>query len=168
MKHQLTTRLAVLILAMLFSLITVLALAATKQWFVIKNKKGVCKVIQAIEQTPETLGGPFKTKEEAEKWKARECRKRAETTTEPLRRQHRQTEQPKYERERVDQGRSHQESVEQKSKQQTEGTRKPQTETEKTKMKAQEKDQESKSAKDKPREKTTEPGSLEKKDSTKQ
>ena len=46
---------------------------ASASYVVIKDKNGVCKVIEAKEKTPATIAGPFKTKEEAEKAKAKEC-----------------------------------------------------------------------------------------------
>ena len=42
---------------------------------VIKAKNGVCRVIKAKEKTPATIAGPFKTKEEAQKAKEKECPK---------------------------------------------------------------------------------------------
>jgi hypothetical protein len=70
-------RLMVVLLAVVFAL-TVTVLAASANYVVIKDKNGVCKVIEAKEKTPATIAGPFKTKAEAEKAKAKECPK-AET-----------------------------------------------------------------------------------------
>lgn len=50
---------------------------AADQWFVIKDVKDVCKVIQAKEKTPKTIGGPYKTQAEAEKAKDKLCPKSA-------------------------------------------------------------------------------------------
>ncbi len=50
---------------------------AANPWFVIKDVKDVCKVIQAKEKTPKTIGGPFKTKDAAEKAKDKLCPKSA-------------------------------------------------------------------------------------------
>jgi hypothetical protein len=50
---------------------------AAKQWWVIKDKKGVCKVIQAKDKTPAYLAGPFPTKEAAAKAKEEKCPKPA-------------------------------------------------------------------------------------------
>jgi len=55
---------------------------ADKQWWVIKDKKGVCKVIQAKEKTPAYLAGPFPTKEAATKAKEKECPKPAKKAPE--------------------------------------------------------------------------------------
>ncbi len=55
---------------------TSVCLAADK-WFIIKDAKDVCKVIEAKERTPKTIGGPYKTKEEAEKAKDKLCSKNA-------------------------------------------------------------------------------------------
>ena len=46
-----------LFLALAFSLATVTSLYAAKSWVVIKDKKGVCKVIEAKEKTPATIDG---------------------------------------------------------------------------------------------------------------
>jgi len=54
---------------------TLCAFAAEKQWYVIKDKKGVCKVIQAKEKTPAYLAGPFPSKDAAMKAKEKECPK---------------------------------------------------------------------------------------------
>jgi hypothetical protein len=50
---------------------------AADPWFVIKDTNDVCKVIEAKEKTPKTIGGPYKTKEEAEKAKEKLCAKTA-------------------------------------------------------------------------------------------
>jgi hypothetical protein len=63
------------LLVLVFSLVTPLAFAAGETWVVIKDKNGVCKVIEAKEKTPATIAGPFKTKAEAEKAKDKECPK---------------------------------------------------------------------------------------------
>jgi hypothetical protein len=46
---------------------------AEKEWFLTKDKSGVCRVIQAEKKTPTAIGGPYKTKEIAEKAKAEKC-----------------------------------------------------------------------------------------------
>ncbi|MBI4965385.1 MAG: hypothetical protein HY913_19065 [Desulfomonile tiedjei] len=61
---------------------TLCAFAAEKQWYVIKDKKGVCKLIQATEKTPTYLAGPFPTKEAATKAKEKECPKPEKKTPE--------------------------------------------------------------------------------------
>jgi len=68
-------RLVGLFIAIIFVLTTVVAFAAGDSYVVIKDKKGVCKVIKAKEKTPATIAGPFKTKEEAQKAKEKECPK---------------------------------------------------------------------------------------------
>ena len=68
-------RLIGLFIAVIFVLTTVAALAAGDSYVVIKDKNGVCKVIKAKEKTPATIAGPFKTKEEAQKAKEKECAK---------------------------------------------------------------------------------------------
>jgi hypothetical protein len=71
-------------LVLVFSLVTALAFAAGESWVVIKDKNGVCKIIKAVEKTPKTIAGPFKTKEEAENAKAKECPKGAGSATEKI------------------------------------------------------------------------------------
>ena len=61
--------------AIIFVLTSIVAFAAGDSYVVIKDKKGVCKVIKAKEKTPETIAGPFKTKAEAKKAKEKECPK---------------------------------------------------------------------------------------------
>ena len=77
MKRQLLKKLSVLFVVILFSLMSGVALAQKKHWFVVKDKNGVCRVIEA-----ETIAGPFKTMEEAEKRKAKDCPKGAGQATE--------------------------------------------------------------------------------------
>ncbi len=60
-------------IAVVFVLTTVAAFAAVDSYFVIKDKNGVCKVIEAKDKTPTTMAGPFKTKEEAEKAREKAC-----------------------------------------------------------------------------------------------
>jgi hypothetical protein len=62
----------VAILVVVFSLTAVFAFAADP-WFILKDKNGVCKIIQAADKTPATIAGPFKTKEAAEKVKDKAC-----------------------------------------------------------------------------------------------
>ncbi|MGO8880275.1 MAG: hypothetical protein ACLQMS_12295, partial [Desulfomonilaceae bacterium] len=68
-------RLIGLFIAIIFVLTTVVVFAAGDSYVVIKDKNGVCKVIEAKEKTPATIAGPFKTKEEAEKGLAKACPK---------------------------------------------------------------------------------------------
>jgi len=98
MKRQLLKNSAVLFVVIFFSLMSGVALAQKKHWFVVKDKGGTCRVIEA-----ETIAGPFKTMEEAEKRKAKDCPKGAGQATEklrssqeqaePMRRQHQQREE---------------------------------------------------------------------------
>ena len=99
MKRQLLKIRQVLFVVILFSLMSGLALAEKKRWFVVKDKGGTCRVIEA-----EAIAGPFKTMEEAEKRKAKDCPKGAgqakeqlrpsQEQAEPMRRQHQQREEP--------------------------------------------------------------------------
>lgn len=68
-------RLIGLFIAIIFVLTTVVAFAAGDSYVIIKDKRGICKVIKAKEKTPATIAGPFKTKEEAKKAKEKECPK---------------------------------------------------------------------------------------------
>jgi hypothetical protein len=67
--------LIVLCLVAIFSLTAVFSFAAQEPWFIIMDKNGVCKVIQAKEKTPATIAGPYKTKSNAEKAKDKACAK---------------------------------------------------------------------------------------------
>jgi hypothetical protein len=73
-----------LFLALAFSLATVTSLYAADSWFVIKGKDEVCKVIEAKDKTPATIGGPFKTKKEAEAAKEKLCPKGAASTVDKI------------------------------------------------------------------------------------
>ncbi len=70
-------------IALIFVLTTVAAFAAGDSYVVIKDKNGVCRVIQAKEKTPATIAGPFKTKEEAVKAKEKECPKASSQPSKP-------------------------------------------------------------------------------------
>ena len=70
-----SARVSVLLLAIIFCLTSSLALAGGDSWVVIKDKNGICKVIKSDHTTPKTVAGPFKTKEEAQKTKEKECAK---------------------------------------------------------------------------------------------
>ena len=76
-------RLIGLFIAIVFVLTTVLAFAAGDSYVVIKNKNGDCSVIKAQEKTPKTIAGPFKTKEEAQKAKEKECPKKSSEPAKP-------------------------------------------------------------------------------------
>lgn len=63
-----------------FMLVSAVAFAQEKQkkWVVIKDSKGVCKVIESKKgKTDKTIAGPFATKDEAVKAKEKECPKPA-------------------------------------------------------------------------------------------
>lgn len=68
-------RLVGLFIAVIFFMTTVVALATGDSYVVIKDNEGVCKVIKAPEKkpTPNTIAGPFDTREDAEKAKERMC-----------------------------------------------------------------------------------------------
>jgi len=103
MKHDFLKNSSLLFVVIVFSLVAGVASAEKKHWFVVKDKGGACKVIEA-----ETVAGPFKTIDEAEKRKARDCSKgsgpakqelRSEKEQlEPMRRQHQRTEELQQER----------------------------------------------------------------------
>ncbi len=78
------TRFVAVVLALVFSLTAALAFAAGESWVVIKDKNGVCKIIQSDHKTPKTIAGPFKSKEDAEKAEAKECPKGAHSTTDKI------------------------------------------------------------------------------------
>jgi hypothetical protein len=67
--------LIVTLLVVIFLITAVFSFAAEEPWFIIKDKNGVCKVIQAKEKTPATIAGPYKTKTNAEKAKDKACAK---------------------------------------------------------------------------------------------
>jgi membrane protein involved in colicin uptake len=151
MKRQLLKNSSVLFVVIVFSLMAGVALADKKHWFVVKDKGGMCRVIEA-----ETISGPFKTMEEAEKRKAKECPKGAGQATEqlrphqeqaePMRRQHQQREEPqKQDLKQLQTPRQQQLEAPQQQQQ-----------TEKMKGKAQEKIEGAKSPEEKVKEKTKE------------
>jgi hypothetical protein len=57
----------------IFAMTAAFASAAEGGWFVIKDKKGACKVIQAKDKTPGTLAGPFKTAKDAKIARGKAC-----------------------------------------------------------------------------------------------
>jgi hypothetical protein len=65
-------RFVVLLLAVAFAL-TITVSVASADYVVIKDKNGICRVIESTHKTPKTIAGPFKTKEEAQSVKAKEC-----------------------------------------------------------------------------------------------
>jgi hypothetical protein len=66
-------RLIVIIVAAAFCLSSSVVFAKAYRFYIVKDKKGVCKVIEADKKTPKTLAGPYKTRENAEKAKATKC-----------------------------------------------------------------------------------------------
>lgn len=66
-------RLALCFSLAVFLFVGVAAYAAGEQWFVIKDKNGVCKVISAKDKTPKTIAGPFSSKAKAEAAKEKSC-----------------------------------------------------------------------------------------------
>jgi TolA-binding protein len=99
MKRQLLRNSSVVLFVVIgFFLMSGLALAEKKRWFVVKDKVGTCRVIEA-----EAIAGPFKTMEEAEKRQAKDCPRGAgqakeqlrssQEQAEPMRRQHQQREE---------------------------------------------------------------------------
>jgi FtsZ-interacting cell division protein ZipA len=164
MKRKLLKTSAVVFVVILFSLMSGVALAQKKHWFVVKDKNGVCRVIEAKERTPATIAGPFKIKEEAEKRKAKDCPTGVGQTTdqlrapqeqdEPMRRQHQRREEPQQQLLKKQQA---------PQQQQQKLAPQQQQQTEKMKGKAQGKTEGSKPSEEKVKEKTTEPIPSEKK-----
>lgn len=76
MKRSALKFLTVFFVLAIFAATSAFAVTADKKWFVIKDSKGVCKVIQAKEKTPKTIDGPFDKKEDAEKAKTEKCSKK--------------------------------------------------------------------------------------------
>src|SRR5271157_3504427 len=62
-------------LAVVAFALTITVSSASADYVVIKDKNGICRVIQSNHQTPKTIegGGPFKTKEEAVRVKETKC-----------------------------------------------------------------------------------------------
>ncbi len=77
MRGSVLKKIVVLTVVIIFALVAGLALAAGKSYCVIKDKNNVCKVIKCDKATPHTIdgGGPFPTKEAAEKVKKDKCPK---------------------------------------------------------------------------------------------
>jgi TolA-binding protein len=158
MKRQLLKISSVLFVVILFSLMSGVALAQKKHWFVVKDNNGMCKVIEA-----QAISGPFKTMEQAEKRKAKDCPKGSGQATEklrpqqeqvePMRRQHQQREEPQQQHLKQQQTPQQQQKLAPQQQQQTE----------KMKGKAQDKTEGSKPSEEKVKEKTTEPIPSEKK-----
>lgn len=65
----------ILVIVLAFALTSGFAVAADKQWYVVKDSKQRCRVIQAKDKTPKSIAGPFATKDLAQKAKDKECPK---------------------------------------------------------------------------------------------
>jgi hypothetical protein len=52
-------------LSVLVSFLCTTQCLAADPWFIIKDTNEVCRVIEAKDKTPKTIGGPYKTKEQA-------------------------------------------------------------------------------------------------------
>jgi colicin import membrane protein len=61
------------VVATIFALTAISVSAAEDPWFIIKDKNGVCRVIQAKEKTPATIAGPYETQKKADEAKGKEC-----------------------------------------------------------------------------------------------
>jgi hypothetical protein len=85
MRGKVFRKTVIFLVVAVFSLTSVLVLAAEKQekqlkqekqWVVIKDKAGKCSVHQTTKgKTPKSIAGPFATKEQAEAEKAKLCPK---------------------------------------------------------------------------------------------
>ncbi|MFH1115238.1 MAG: hypothetical protein V1792_15115 [Pseudomonadota bacterium] len=76
MSFRFARKAAVVLVVTAFLFMSGLSFAAGQKWVVIKDSKGVCKVVQAKDKTPKTIAGPFATKDEALKAKAAKCDKK--------------------------------------------------------------------------------------------
>jgi hypothetical protein len=153
MKRQLLKNASVLFVVIVFSLMSGIALAEKKHWFVVKDKDGNCKVIEA-----ETVAGPFKTMEEAEKRRAKVCPKGAGQATEPSRYQQEQGVHRRPQQEQAEPMRRQHQQREDPQQQHLKQQQAPQQpgQTEEMKGKAQEKIERSKPTEEKVKEKTKE------------
>ncbi|MFA6224578.1 MAG: hypothetical protein WC647_19945 [Desulfomonilaceae bacterium] len=161
MKRQLLKNSAVMFVVTVFFLMAGVALAEKKHWFVVKDKDGVCKVIET-EKVPEplkTIAGPLKTMEEAEKIKAKECPKGAGPAPQELRHQQEQRERIRHQQKQAEPTRrQHQQGEEPQRQQDLKQHQSPQQQqTETMKGKAQENKAGAKSSGEKIQEKTKEP-----------
>ena len=73
MKH--VKRCLVMVILALFAFSPLLSIAAEKQWCLVKDKNQKCRIIKCDKATPHTVGSPYKTKDEAQKAKEKECPK---------------------------------------------------------------------------------------------
>ena len=161
MKRQLLKNSSVSFVVIVFFLMAGLALAEKKHWFVVKDKDGICKVIEA-ETVPgplKTIAGPFKAIEKAEKRMAKECPKGAGPAPQQFRRHQEQGERMGIQQEQAEpMRRQHQQREESQKQQDLKKQQTPQQQqTEKMKGKAPEKIEGTKSSGEKVKEKTKEP-----------
>ena len=49
------------------------AIAKKWKWYIVKSKDGVCRVIEADDKTPQTIGGPYKNEKNARAAKSEVC-----------------------------------------------------------------------------------------------
>lgn len=87
MQKSVWKKLLILCVVSLFCVVSAVALAAEKQWYVLKDSKGVCKVVQLKEKSPKTVAGPFAAKADAQKAKAEVCPKASPGKKEPAKKQ---------------------------------------------------------------------------------
>ena len=66
-------KLTVMLVVVAFCLTSSVVFAKAYKFYIVKDKKGVCKVIEADKKTPKTVAGPYKTRANAEKAKAEKC-----------------------------------------------------------------------------------------------
>ena len=137
-----------------------LALAEKKHWFVVKDKDGMCKVIEA-ETVPgplTTIAGPFKTMKKAERIMAKDCPKGTGPAPQHLRRHREQGERMRIQHEQAEpMRRQHMQREERQPQQDLKKQPTQQQQTEKMKGKAPEKIEGTKSSGEKVKEKTKEP-----------
>ena len=137
------------------------ALAKKKHWFVVKDKDGMCRVIEAktVEEPFKTIAGPLKTMKEAEKRKAEVCPKGAGQATEPLRYEQERGEHKRPQQEQAEPGRRQHQQRDEAQQQHLKQQQAPQQQqqTNKIKGKTQEKSEEAKPTEEKIKEKTKEP-----------
>jgi hypothetical protein len=160
MKRQLLKNSSVLFVVIIFSLVAGVALAEKKHWFVVKDKDGICKVIE-VETVPlplKTIAGPLKTMKEAEMIKAKECPKGTGPASQQLRPEKEQPEQIRRQHQEREESQKQQDLKQQQTPRQQQ-MQSPQQEqqSEKLKGKTQESNEGAKSSGEKVQEKTKEP-----------
>jgi hypothetical protein len=83
MRKRFFKKAAILLCALVFSLVSVFAVAAEKQWYVSKDKTGKCSVRQLKDKTASVIAGPFASKEAAKKAKEEKCPKASKSSEKP-------------------------------------------------------------------------------------